>query len=1180
MHYHLPSDSVGTFADCADINSLECVGRVYRRFKDKIPRYNDPVVAAWASSELIDTVPYTSAFGIVPKNADMADGSLHKCSRPAREFSDKFVRLFDQAADALDLAFGRYVSGSVFTDFDEAFDSMVPTSSPGYPWNLFCSSKKSYWDFHGDHYASYFQSMCGDSPFPMFLAASIKEEMRPSAKIAVGNVRSVFIVDANHVMMNTQLNSDFDSKLVETVGKHPITLGINFREGGAHWLITSLLKFGFSCLFSADGRNFDFNHCEYTFDLIRQFRVRHYAVSGHISREMYAKMMENHYKSLSISYIVHPDGRILLRPRRGRFGAVLGPSGHGSTSYDNSLLNWCLWFSCWCDLVPAELASYDSFVRFVVIYFNGDDVVGSVDPVVHTYFNPKTISAWFMAEADIDFVFDNPWFVGPSDIKYLGHEFVLVPLPSSFLLATSMWLPVADCSRMRASMLIYNEHVIEPDFAVYTIIRANQLRVETFACMSCREWFASLIQYLRRNFSSALYDTAWTSWKSDSQILSAYTGLMSGTAVLATSGGDDQLDILDRSTLSSFHHLESALLFPESSPLFDMPRTAAQRAARLRRKKAKKSPASTRGGQIKSAVKKLEKETGKIVLTGHGDYVPTRFNRVRGRGGYVQDLAGGLGNMFGGKLGGALGHIGGGLFEGITGMGDYRQRAQAKIEAYKKSGAIDLAPLNMGAMNVQFGGGTAPRVCHREFIGPVFGSASFSTTVYRIQPGLRGVGVLFPWASSVANCFTQYKLHGMVLEYKTTSTNYSSQVGLGSVMMSTQYDAESSPLATQIAVDNNEFTTSDTPATSFIHPIECATDMNPISVRYVQANNSSGGTDDERFNDVGIFQVSTLGQTDSAGLQIGELWASYDIEFLKPALPDIHAGTSYLAAFASNTNGQVIVGPNVTTDIDQRSSYPVKVIVGGSGGGTFLLPVGYAGNYLLQWSWVLNGKPGASLSVPWPQSFGSDITPLKVFSNVSLSSFTSANIGNLNSTGSSATTAYVDYTTISEGDGFQGAFLFSTIADLQDNNYIQLSTGSWSGTGATATNGVYTIIITAVDNDVPSGVLGPNDPALAFQDRRKLRREIVQDVHRVQTLEKSNDVMVARLARLEKLFASLSRVASPVTDVDEPEYGTSTSAPPAKRPALPALDEEKKDSDMDTSIHIPRSLFAKLLPKA
>jgi len=598
-----------------------------------------------------------------------------------------------------------------------------------------------------------------------------------------------------------------------------------------------------------------------------------------------------------------------------------------------------------------------------------------------------------------------------------------------------------------------------------------------------------------------------------------------------------------------------------------MGKSPAQKLAKALKKKQAKAK------KPKQFVKKLEKVAGKVLLTGHGDYIPTRFNRVKGHGGYISDAAGALGNHFGGGLGGLLGSVGGRLFEGITGMGDYRQRAQAQNEAYKKSGAIDMAPLNMGAMNVQFAGGTAPRVRHREFIGPVIGSTVFTTTIYRIQPGLRGVGVLFPWASSVANCFTQYKLHGMVLEYKTTSTNYSSQVGLGSVMMSTQYDAESSPLASQIAVDNNEFTTSDTPATSFIHPIECAADASSITVRYVQANNSSGGTDDERFNDVGIFQVSTIGQTDSAGLQVGELWASYDIEFLKPALPDLHAGTTYLASFSSVTNNQCIYGSGVTASIDQGSSYPVQI--GPSGGGSFLLPVGYAGKYLLQWTWTLNGEIGVFGLPPFPQTWGPDVTSVKAFPSSALTEFDSSNILNVNQLDSTSQ-AYSDRDAAATAYGYQGAFLFETIAESAGNNYIILAVPAWNGTGATATKSVYSCVITAVDNDLPTGVYSGSTPAMAFQDRKKLRNEMVQDVRKVQDLQKANTALTSRLSRLETLFQALSRPASPMTEPDEPEFGVSASAPPAKRKlALPDIEEVKTPSVSATQ-PVPKSLFGRI----
>jgi hypothetical protein len=455
-------------------------------------------------------------------------------------------------------------------------------------------------------------------------------------------------------------------------------------------------------------------------------------------------------------------------------------------------------------------------------------------------------------------------------------------------------------------------------------------------------------------------------------------------------------------------------------------------------------------------------------------------------------------------------------------------------------------------MNVQFGGGTVPRVCHREFIGPVYGSANFNTTPYRIQPGLRGVGVLFPWASSVANCFTQYRLRGMILEYKTTSTNYSSQVGLGSVMMSTQYDAEASPLPSQIAVDNNEFTTSDAPSQSFIHPIECASGESAITVRYVQANNSSGGTDDQRFNDVGIFQISTIGQTDSAGLQIGELWASYDIEFLKPALPDVHAGTAFSAAFYSNVSDELFIGANV----DQASSYPVKV----QDALNLTLPVGYAGNYLVNWQYLTDFSLGSACSPPLVASSGSDVTFRKIYPGIAssgtvLTEFNSTNYVSSNNVAQNQNTVVdLDTNTPSIG-GWCGSFTYTTIAESLVNNTLSFQGANWGGSNG---HGLFQLQFVALDNDIPSGNYAGTFPLTSFINRKGLRRAIIEDVQKVRDLESARDAMRATVAsqgkQIERLMSLLTEPSSPR------EFSPDGAA---------------KDSVLDSSVHVSRAVPAK-----
>jgi hypothetical protein len=457
-------------------------------------------------------------------------------------------------------------------------------------------------------------------------------------------------------------------------------------------------------------------------------------------------------------------------------------------------------------------------------------------------------------------------------------------------------------------------------------------------------------------------------------------------------------------------------------------------------------------------------------IAGSGDYRPTRFARVAGRGDYAETL----GHV--GKAAGGVVDAGKSLWKGVKslfGFGDYRTKGPrsnslmgilnhskeqyaAPSAAGSSSGAAgpSQAPFNMGALSVQFAG-RAPRLSHREFVGSVVSPENpteFHTTVYRIQPGLQGSQVLFPWGSSVAGCFKQYVLHGMILEFHSTSSEFAADSALGSVMMSTIYDAEASPLATQIEVDNNEYTTSDKPSRSFYHPIECASKETPTTVRYVRKSNSAASTTDSRFDDVGVFQLSTVGLTASAGTVIGELWATYDIELLKAELPDLHVGTTAYATWTNDTPSVPFTG----FALSPESSLPIT-----AAGSTVSMPQGYNGNYVAMLYCAINPLASvASWTANVSSPAGSEVTPLNLFTGAGfLSGFGAVASSNNNSLLYAKT-----FSTIGETTGGNNSF------DIQiaDSGTTDLSACYW------------TLLIIPMDNDiVPNSVSSSLAKALA-----------------------------------------------------------------------------------------------------
>jgi len=207
----------------------------------------------------------------------------------------------------------------------------------------------------------------------------------------------------------------------------------------------------------------------------------------------------------------------------------------------------------------------------------------------------------------------------------------------------------------------------------------------------------------------------------------------------------------------------------------------------------------------------------------------------------------------------------------ITGMGDYTVKSNSLVSA-----------LNSGASPPQFmSSNHVVSVRKREFVGLIStpGSA-FSISAYPINPKSSG---LFPWLSEMALSFEQFRIKGMIVEFKSTSATAvsSTNTALGSVIIATQYNVLAAPFVNQQQMEAYEFCTSCNPSQCMIHPIECAPNLTSLSELYIDSAASSGA-DDPRFEYLGTTYVATVGQ--QAASVIGELWVSYDVDLIKPKL--------------------------------------------------------------------------------------------------------------------------------------------------------------------------------------------------------------------------------------------------------------------------------------------------------
>lgn len=234
-----------------------------------------------------------------------------------------------------------------------------------------------------------------------------------------------------------------------------------------------------------------------------------------------------------------------------------------------------------------------------------------------------------------------------------------------------------------------------------------------------------------------------------------------------------------------------------------------------------------------------------------------------------------LGSIFGPK-GAAIGAGAGSMLSRITGVGDYKV----------KSNSIMTDTASFSGEVPAFGKtDNSTRVRHREFVMDVTMNATpaaFRNTSYVIQPSN---ATLFPWLSSLAQNYQQYRLHGCVFVFKSTTSDYSAAGALGKVAMATNYNVRDSDFINMQELENAEFSVSGKPSLSRVHPIECAPNNGVPLVKWVRDAQYDASGGDDRLYDVGKFQFATSGlPSGTANAVIGELWISYDIEFFKPII--------------------------------------------------------------------------------------------------------------------------------------------------------------------------------------------------------------------------------------------------------------------------------------------------------
>lgn len=292
-----------------------------------------------------------------------------------------------------------------------------------------------------------------------------------------------------------------------------------------------------------------------------------------------------------------------------------------------------------------------------------------------------------------------------------------------------------------------------------------------------------------------------------------------------------------------------------------------------------------------------------------------------------------LGGLVGGPSGAAVGRNAGAWVSKVVGSGDYAINSNNLV-----SNPVPEFARSNRIVSIR----------HREFLRDITSSTLFSIGGFSINPG---DATTFPWLSGIAGNFQQYRFKGLLFEFVSTSADAlnSTNTALGTVVMGTQYNVNRSAFVTKQEMEAYEFSNSVRPSANGIHPIECDPDETPIKHLYVRTGAVPSG-EDARMYDLGKFYIATVGM--QAASNIGELWVTYDVEFLKPRLNPTGVDSGVYTAVK---NGGYSQASNILGNIQVTPTGGLGMTVGSSGAGwdRLVFPASIqSGRFFLSVTWV------------------------------------------------------------------------------------------------------------------------------------------------------------------------------------------------------------------------------------
>lgn len=258
-------------------------------------------------------------------------------------------------------------------------------------------------------------------------------------------------------------------------------------------------------------------------------------------------------------------------------------------------------------------------------------------------------------------------------------------------------------------------------------------------------------------------------------------------------------------------------------------------------------------------------------------------------------------------------------------------------------------------------------VTHREYIGDILTSSSntnslssFQLQAFYINPGNAG---LFPWLSTVASQFTNFRVRAITFTFVSTSATAlnSTNTALGLALARQQYDSTVPPDTTEYQMLNSYGKKQANPSVSWSFNVDVsrmATAIGTVST-ITSPSGLPANQDSRLFYPNGFFEIATIGMQ-ANNVNIGQLHVSYSIDLFRPTLIQGEIGNTLRTAHYKSTTTDFAnatpLGNNVlpvTSGVDgigivitsTSVTLPVSIVTG-----KYLMIVNWRGTGAVSWT--------------------------------------------------------------------------------------------------------------------------------------------------------------------------------------------------------------------------------------